>query len=164
MCLAVGAIYPYVSAESIRNAVSGFLGVRSRMELVCVKDGVSYYDSSIDSTPSRTLATLSAFNKDNTVVILGGYDKSLSYDALSEGLKGIKYAVICGSNSEKIYKAIKNSCNAVLEDSFTESVKIAYKIAERGDSVLLSPASASYDMFTSYKEKSEKYREIIRGL
>ena len=164
VCLAVGAIYPYVSAESIRNAVSGFLGVRSRMELVCVKDGVSYYDSSIDSTPSRTLATLSAFNKDNTVVILGGYDKSLSYDALSEGLKGIKYAVICGSNSEKIYKAIKNSCNAVLEDSFTESVKIAYKIAERGDSVLLSPASASYDMFTSYKEKSEKYREIIRGL
>ncbi len=164
ICLAVGASSAYVGRESIRSAVSGFYGVGCRMELVGVTDGVSYFDSSIDSTPSRTLATLSAFDKEKTVIILGGYDKNLSYDALKEGLKGIKCAVICGSNSEKIHKAIKNSCKTVLEDSFTESVKIAYRVAERGDSVLLSPASASYDKFTSYKEKSKKYREIIRGL
>ena len=164
VCLAVGAAYPYVSVDSIINTVKNFYGVSCRMELVDTKNGVLYYDSSIDSTPSRTLATLSAFDKSRAVVILGGYDKNLSYHALQEGLRGIKCAIICGANSEKIYSAVKNSCNTVLNDSFTESVKIAYRIAENGDSVILSPASASYDAFKNYREKSKKYREIIRGL
>ncbi len=164
VCLAVGAAYPYVRASSIGKAINGFYGVPCRMELVDIKDGVYYYDSSIDSTPSRTVATLSAFEKDKTVILLGGYDKNLSYDSLKESLRGIKCAVICGSNSEKIHKAIKDSCRSVLADSFDMSVKIAYRLAREGDSVVLSPASASYDAFSSYKEKSKKYREIIRGL
>ena len=164
VCLAAGAVYPYVGKESIRNAVAEFYGVPCRMELVGIINGVSYYDSSIDSTPSRTLATLSAFDKARCVIILGGYDKNLSYDALYEGLKGIKCAIICGANSEKLHKAIGNACKVVLRDSFTESVKLAYRTAENGDCVILTPASASYDMFSSYKEKSSKFKEIIRGL
>lgn len=164
VCLAIGAVYPYVKRESIEKGVSSFSGVAHRMEHIDTKRGVEYYDSSIDSTPSRTLATLSSFDKARTVVILGGYDKNLSYEILREGLKGIKCAIICGANSEKIYHAIEGMCNTVIRDSFTESVKIASRIAGQGDSVILSPASASYDMFKSYKEKSGKYKEIVRGL
>ena len=164
VCLAIGAVYGHVSAENIKNAVRDFYGVSHRMEKIASKDGIDFYDSSIDSTPSRTLATLSAFDKEKTIVILGGYDKNLSYDCLGDGMEKMKYAVICGANSEKIYGAIKNRCDCALCDSFTESVKIAYRMAEKGDSVVLSPASASYDAFENYKEKSKKYIEIVRGL
>jgi len=164
VCLAIGAAYSYVKPCSIREAVKEFSGVRCRMELIERKNGVSYYDSSIDSTPSRTVATMSSFDRERVVLLLGGYDKKLCYDSLKEGLRGVKCAIICGANSEKIYNAIRGSCKVILQDSFTESVKIAYRMAEAGDSVILSPASASYDMFTSYREKSKKYREIVRGL
>ena len=164
VCLAVGAVYGYVSLENIKKAVTEFYGVSHRMEKIYEKDGIVFYDSSIDSTPSRTLATLSAFHKEKTIVILGGYDKNLSYDCLGDGMENIKYAVICGANSEKIHSAIRGRCACALCDSFTESVKIAYRMAEKGDSVVLSPASASYDAFENYKEKSKKYVETVRGL
>ncbi len=164
VCLAIGAVYGYVSKENIKKAVRDFYGVSHRMEKIWEKNGITFYDSSIDSTPSRTLATLSAFDKEKTIIILGGYDKNLSYDCLGDGLENVKCAVICGANSEKIHSAIKNRCDCALCDSFTQSVKIAYRIASSGDSVILSPASASYDAFENYKEKSKKYIEIVRGL
>jgi len=164
VCLAVGATHSLVSRENICDAVGSFYGVKGRMEHICSLRGVDYYDSAIDSTPSRTLATLSAFDKAHTVIILGGYDKNLSYDELGNGLENIKCAVICGANSEKIAYVLKNRCKYVLCNSFTECVKIASRIAESGDSVLLSPASASFDMFENYKRKSDKYKEIVRGL
>ncbi|MBQ9743528.1 MAG: UDP-N-acetylmuramoyl-L-alanine--D-glutamate ligase [Clostridia bacterium] len=163
-CLAIGAVYPYVGIKRLEYGVSTFEGVSHRMELIAEKNGVKYYDSSIDSTPSRTIATLSSFDKPRTAVILGGYDKSLSYDSLRDGLKGIKCAVICGANSEKIFRALSGICDTVLCDSFTESVKIASGACKVGDSVVLSPASASYDMFKNYKEKANKFKEIVRGL
>lgn len=164
VCLAVGATIPFANKNAICDAVDNFYGVDGRMEHIHTLRGVKYYDSAIDSTPSRTLATLSAFNKERTVIILGGYDKNLSYDCLCEGLKNIKCAIICGANSEKIAHVLKNRCKFMLCDTFEDSIRTASKIAEWGDSVLLSPASASYDMFENYKKKSDKYKEIVRGL
>ena len=164
VCLAVGAAYGFSNKNEICEAIDGFYGVEGRMELIHTASGVKYYDSAIDSTPSRTLATLSAFNKAHTVIILGGYDKNLSYDGLYDGLENIKCAVICGANSKKIAHVLKNRCKFVLCDTFEDSVRTASRIAECGDSVLLSPASASYDMFENYKKKSDKYKEIVRGL
>ena len=164
VCLAVGAAYGFASKNEICEAIDGFYGVEGRMEHIHTASGVKYYDSAIDSTPSRTLATLSAFNKERTVIILGGYDKNLSYDCLGDGLENIKCAVICGANSTKIAHVLKNRCNFKLCDTFEESIKTASQIAKWGDSVLLSPASASYDMFENYKKKSDKYKEIVRGL
>lgn len=164
VCLAIGATHRIADKSIICDAIDSFYGVEGRMEHICTLNGVKYYDSAIDSTPSRTVATLSAFNKERTVIILGGYDKNLSYDVLGTALENIKCAVICGANSKKIAYVLKNRCKFVLCDTFSESVETASKIAEWGDSVLLSPASASYDMFENYKKKSDKYKEIVRGL
>ena len=164
VCIAIGATYNLTSADKIKDGIESFYGVDGRMEHIGSHRGVDYYDSAIDSTPSRTLATVSAFDKSRTVIILGGYDKNLSYEELGKGLTGIKHAVICGSNSEKIAYVLKNRCNFTLCDSFSESVKIASRVAKEGDNVLLSPASASYDMFENYKKKSDKFKEIVRGL
>ena len=164
VCMAVGAVYPTVGKDQIVSALSGFYGVPSRMELVATKNGISFYDSSIDSTPARTVATLSAFQRDKTIVLLGGYDKNLSYDALREGLSGIKCAVICGANSEKIYKSIEGVCKIQLCGDLNESIKTAYRMASCGDSIVLSPASASFDAFENYVKRSEKFKETVRGL
>ncbi len=164
VCMAAGAVHPYAKKEHIRAAVEKFRGVPSRMELVGVKSGIFFYDSSIDSTPARTVATLSAFPRDRTVVLLGGYDKNLSYDILRDGIRGIKCAVICGANSEKIYSSVKGVCEIRLCSDLNESIKTAYRMAKAGDSIVLSPASASFDAFENYKKRSEKFKETVRGL
>ena len=164
VCLAIGATHRIADKNMICDAIDSFYGVEGRMEHICTLNGVKYYDSAIDSTPSRTVATLNAFDKSRTVIILGGYDKNLSYDDLGTALENIKCAVICGANSTKIAHVLKNRCNFKLCDTFEESIKTASQIAKWGDSVLLSPASASYDMFENYKKKSDKYKEIVRGL
>ena len=164
VCMAVGAVYPKVSKEHIENALYEFCGVPSRMELVAVKNGIFFYDSSIDSTPARTVATLSAFQGDKTIVLLGGYDKNLTYDTLKKGLLGIKRALICGANSEKIYKSLEGVCKIQLCADLEESIKKAYEIASCGDNIVLSPASASFDAFQNYVKKSEKFKETVRGL
>lgn len=164
VCLAIGATYELTDRENIRRGVSEFHGVSGRMELIARVHGVEYYDSSIDSTPSRTSATLSAFDKRRCIVILGGYDKNLTYECLGDTMRGVKHAVICGANSAKIERAIRGRCAYTSVGSFTEAVLVSSHIAEEGDAVILSPASASYDMFDNYRQRSEKYKEIVRGL
>lgn len=161
---ALGALFGEVSTDAIESVATSFTGVSGRMELVKTLGGVSFYDSSIDSTPSRTISTLSAFYKAKTVLILGGYDKNLSYDCLSGALCGIKGAVLCGANRDKIYASVRGVCDIYVTDTLEDAVKQAFDIASDGDSVLLSPASASFDAFENYKERSEKFKEIIRKI
>ena len=151
--------------DDIREVLSSFEGVKSRMQLVGKVGGVSFFDSSIDSTPSRTAATVSAFDKPRTVIILGGYDKNLTYDILGEALCGIKAIVICGENREKIYESVFDVCdNITVTENFDEAVTQAFSKAKCGDSVLLSPASASFDMFENYRERSLRFCKIVSGL
>ena len=162
---AVGAVWKYVSASDIQDVLSSFEGVKSRMQFVGKSAGVSFFDSSIDSTPSRTSSTVSAFDKSKTVLIMGGYDKNLTYDILGRELFGIKAIVICGANREKIYRAVCGSCHDItVTESFDSAVREAFSKAEYGDSVLLSPASASFDMFENYKERSSRFCKTISEL
>ena len=162
---AVGAVFEYVQTDDIKDVLSSFEGVLSRMQFVGKAGGVSFFDSSIDSTPSRTAATVSAFDRARTVIILGGYDKNLTYDILGEALCGIKAIVICGENREKIYKAVFGMCNSItVTQSFDEAVTQAFSKAECGDSVLLSPASASFDMFENYRARSLRFCKIVSEL
>lgn len=160
----IGALYGIVPLDAIIEVATSFSGVENRMELVKTVRGVSFINSSIDSTPARTVATLGAFDKSKCVLILGGYDKNLSYEMLSSAFSGIKYAVLCGANAEKIYKSIKGSCRAHITTDFTLAVREAYSMCDAGDFVLLSPASASFDMFENYKERAKIFKEIVRGL
>ena len=162
---AVGAVFEYVTTSDIIEVLLSFEGVLSRMQFVGKVGGVSFFDSSIDSTPSRTAATVSAFDRARTVIILGGYDKNLTYDILGEALRGIKAIVICGENREKIYKAVFGICNSItVTQNFDEAVTQAFSKAECGDSVLLSPASASFDMFENYRERSLRFCKIVSEL
>ena len=162
---AAGAVWKYVSASDIQDVLSSFEGVKSRMQFVGKSAGVSFFDSSIDSTPSRTSSTVSAFDKSKTVLIMGGYDKNLTYDILGRELFGIKAIVICGANREKIYKAVCGSCyDIAVTESFDNAVRVAFSKAEYGDSVLLSPASASFDMFENYRERSLRFCKIVSEL
>lgn len=159
----IGALATLVDTEAICSVVRGFSGVDSRMKFIRTVGGVSFIDSSIDSTPSRTLATVSAFDKAKCVLILGGYDKNLSYECL-RALEGIRGAVIFGANAQKIHSAIADICRCERASTLDEATRVAYALARDGDFVILSPASASFDMFKDYKERSKKFNLAVRGI
>lgn len=160
---AVACVYQICKKESICDAVRNFGGVPCRMETVDLIDGVTYIDSSIDSTPTRTKNTLCALPLDKTVCIMGGYNKGLSYEILRDELKSLYCVILCGESSTEI-EGVYPFARIVKVNTLNEAVRIAHKIARSGDTVILSPASASFDMFKNYKEKSKKYKEAIRGL
>ncbi len=161
---ALGAIYEMADIDAIREVAYTFSGVESRMRIIDEVNGVSIIDSSIDSTPTRTASTISALDKSRCVVILGGYDKGLSYEVLSGALRGVKYAVICGENAEKIYNEIRGSCRAHITRGFECAVREAYDKCKSGDILLLSPASASFDMFENYRQRASEFARIVRGI
>ncbi len=161
----IGATYQYVNKSAILEVVSSFEGVSHRAELVETKNGIHFINSSIDSTPTRTKNTLSAYPREKTIVILGGYDKNLSYDILAESTRGVKAVILLGENREKIYKAIKNSVGKIIKvNTLCEATKASYKEADEGDYIILSPASASFDMFKNYKERAERFKDFIKEL
>lgn len=161
---ATATLWGRVCPEAIEYTLHNFSGVRGRMETIDKINGVSFVCSSIDSTPSRTIATLGAFDNSKCVLILGGYDKGVSYAPLREATKGLKCAVLCGANSEKIEKEIKNVTKIKFANTLKEAVRIANEIATEGDTVLLSPASASFDMFENYIDRENNFRQSVRGL
>jgi UDP-N-acetylmuramoylalanine--D-glutamate ligase len=144
-------------------AINSFRGVSGRLEFVKNVNDVSFFSSSIDTTPSRTISTLSAFDKKKTVVILGGYDKNLSYDILRDSLAPLKCAIILGENKNKIISALSKT-RYIAVNTLSEAVITAFKLCESGDYVVLSPASASFDMFESYLERDKEFKKIVNTL
>ena len=161
----------YVSNETVREVAASFGGVEHRLELVREKDGVKYYNSSIDSSPTRTAAAISALPK-APIIILGGSDKNIPFDGLAKDVcQRTKAAIVTGESAQKILAEIEK---CPLYDGrapivkhisdFDEAVKAAAEIAESGDIVLLSPACASFDRFKDFAERGDHFREIVRGL
>ncbi len=163
-----------VGCESVRTVARSFGGVEHRLEFVRELDGVKYYNSSIDSSPSRTAAALSALNGSKTVVICGGYDKHIPFEPLADAL--CEYAVgavIIGATANKIYEAIKacpdfsgEKLSIILESDFERSVYLARELARSisADTVLLSPACASFDAFRNFEERGKRFKETVMGL
>ena len=158
----IGACYPIVSKDKIVSIATTFKGVMHRCERVCTKNGITFIDSSIDSTPQRSISTLSVFPRSKTIAIMGGYDKNLSYHPLKATLKDIKMLIICGQNKEKLLGVAPK--NVTVVNTLKEATDLAYKSAKNGDFIVLSPASASFDMYKNYKEKSQDFRKIIGDL
>ncbi len=165
MLAAILATYDYASDTEIENAICSFNGVANRLELVREIDGIKFYNSSVDSTPSRTLATLSAFDKGRCVIILGGSDKNLSYDILGENLRDIKAALVLGESREKIVAALSPyNIKIIAVNNLNEAVRIGFGLCKSGDFLILSPACASFDMFSSYVERGSRFKEIVNNL
>jgi len=148
-----------------------FGGVEHRIELVRTLDGVRYYNDSIASSPSRTIAGLHSFSQ-KLILIAGGYDKHIPFDVLGpEVCAHVKTLVLCGATAEKIRRAVEAAPayrqgfpEIVEAKTLEEAVVMARRHAAAGDVVTLSPACAAFDQFKNFMVRGEKYKEIVTGL
>ena len=166
---AIGMTYPTVFKSDIQFVAKEFNGVEHRLEFVREINRVRYYNSSIDSTPSRTLATLDCFNNGSVVLICGGYDKCLSYTEFANNSnKKVNKYIIFGENKLKIADALKKAnvhgFKIVFSTDLKSAIFDAATAAMQGDNVLLSPASASFDMFRDFEERGNLFKNIIKSL
>jgi UDP-N-acetylmuramoylalanine--D-glutamate ligase len=150
------------SLEAAAAALANFRGVPHRLELVAEHGGVRYVNDSIATAPQRTLAALEAV-AGPLVMILGGYDKHLDYRELGRAVAGRAHTVVLvGQVAEKIAAALHAGPQVVRAATFEEAVGEAVRRARPGDTVLLSPAAASYDMFRNFEERGERFRALVR--
>ena len=167
---AFSAVHGLVSPEICRKVAMEFSGVEHRIELVRRLNGVSYYNDSFASSPSRTIAGLRSF-KQKVILIAGGKDKGVPFDILgNEIIEHVKTLVVTGFTAEKIRDAVLNTPDyngqpeIIHEDDFKDAVIAASKQADDGDIVLLSPACTSFDHFKNFAERGNYFKEIIRSL
>lgn len=168
---AIANTYGIVSKDIYRETAAAFRGVEHRLELVRELDGVRYYNSSIDSSPTRTAAALSAL-PEKPVVICGGYDKHIPFEPLAEALCARAAAVVLtGATAAKIEQALRECPRFAPErlplrrvDDFREAVSAARDMASPGGIVLLSPACASFDRFRNFAERGRTFKDIVNGL
>ena len=160
-----------VEIETMNKVAESFAGVEHRCELVRAIDGVKYYNDSIASSPTRTLAGLFAFEK-KVILIAGGYDKHIPFEPLAEeGYPFIKELILLGDTKYLIKEsfdklALNKNTNIpiTIVDSLEEAVNKAKEIAKDGDIVTLSPACASFDMFPNFAVRGNRFKEIVNSL
>lgn len=172
-CTAIAAVKDLVPPECIVKVLTTFKGVEHREEFVRTINGARWYNDSIGSSPTRTIAGLLSF-KNKVILIAGGYDKHLDYTDLGRYIVDhVKALILLGQTKEKIKVAtcaeLANRENKIdlpiIEcDTLEEAVKSAYNIAKEGDTVFFSPASASFDMFKNFEERGNKYKELVEKL
>ena len=165
---AIAAVEGLVSDDTIRHVAKNFGGVEHRIELVRVKDGVRFYNDSIASSPSRTIAGLRSF-QEKVILIAGGYDKHIPYDVLGpEVCDHVKKLFLCGATAPLIRTAVENCPQEQPEiydcGDFESAVRAAAAAAGEGDVVLMSPASASFDQFKNFMVRGEFFKKIVKEL
>ena len=165
---AIAAVEGLVSDETVRQVARTFGGVEHRIELVRIKDGVRFYNDSIASSPSRTIAGLRSFDQ-KVILIAGGYDKHIPYDVLGpEICAHVKKLFLCGATAPQIRSAVENCGEKQPEmtdcGKFENAVRAAAAAAESGDVVLMSPASASFDEFKNFMVRGDFFKKIIMEL
>lgn len=169
---AISAVFELVSTETIKQVASKFNGVEHRLEFVRTINGVNFYNDSIASSPTRVIkGTLSLFD-DKIILIAGGYDKKIPFDELAEKInEKVTSLILLGKASEKIKNAVmssknynKNKLKIIETDSMGNAVNFAKKIAQTGDTVVLSPACASFDMYKNFEERGNHFKSIVKNL
>jgi UDP-N-acetylmuramoylalanine--D-glutamate ligase len=175
---AIALTYGKVSAECYREVAESFFGVEHRLEFVRRLEGIDYYNSSIDSSPTRTAAALSALGDRDIIIICGGYDKKIPYEPLAEHLfRRAKAVVLTGATAGKISDAMDKYAEEhkslampkrVHESDFRAAVeqgrRLALEIGKNNPCVLLSPASASFDSFKNFAERGNYFKDIVNQL
>ncbi|MBC5753773.1 UDP-N-acetylmuramoyl-L-alanine--D-glutamate ligase [Roseburia sp. BX0805] len=155
-----------VPLEKIKEVLVRFQAVEHRIEYVTEKRGVKFYNDSKGTNPDAAIQGIRAMNRP-TLLIGGGYDKQSEYDEWIQAFDGkVKKLVLIGATKEKIAAAAKKCgfFDIVFTDSLEEAIQICYDNAKDGDAVLLSPACASWDMFKSYEQRGDIFKEIVRNL
>jgi UDP-N-acetylmuramoylalanine--D-glutamate ligase len=170
MAASYAATLIHADVESIKNAITGFAGLEHRLEYVDTINEVQYYNDSKATTPEAAIAGIKAFNN-STILIAGGYDKQVSlHQFAQECVKNTKRVILIGETAKTIQKFIQDIKGEKIKPEVTvaasleESVKTASEVATPGDIVLLSPACASFGMFTNYEERGKKFKSLVSQL
>ena len=169
---AIALTYGYADKSAYEKVAREFVGVEHRLELVRTLGGVDFYNGSIDSSPTRTMAALSALHGRDIVIICGGYDKNLDYSPLAPALcESARAVVLTGATAPKIkaaltaYSGFDPEKLALIEaKSFEDAVSRAAALGKKGGCVLLSPASASFDRFKNFAERGRYFKELVEKL
>lgn len=155
-----------VPVEIIRKTICEFAGVAHRIEFVCEKNGVAYYNDSKGTNPDAAIKGIQAMNR-TTLLIGGGYDKDSEFEEWIEAFDGkVRYLVLLGQTKEKIAEAARRVGfdQIIMVETLEEAVQTCARLAEEGDAVLLSPACASWGMFKNYEERGDKFKEFVNAL
>ena len=166
---AIAAVDGLVPDEIIRDFAREFGGVEHRIELIRTRKGVRWYNDSIASSPSRTIAGLNSF-KEKVILIAGGKDKGISYDDLGPVVNDhVKLLLLCGATAGVIRKSVEqadnyNGLEIIDVKDYHEAVSVADSRAAEGDVVILSPASTSFDRFANFMERGRVFKDIVNQL
>ena len=168
---AISAVDGEVDPEKIVEVARTFGGVEHRIERVRELDGVTWYNDSIASSPSRTIAGLNSFNQ-KIIVIAGGYDKKIPYEPLAPKIiEKVKALILMGATGPKIEAAVRGcegfeASGLIIEhaEDMEEAVAIARRLAKPGDVVSLSPASASFDKYPNFEVRGRHFKSIVNDL
>ena len=166
---AICAVQQLVPDDVIRTFARTFGGVEHRIELVRERNGVRWYNDSIASSPSRTIAGLRSF-PETVLLIAGGKDKGISYDSLGPAVNDrVKLLILCGATAGVIRRAVERAENyqglEIVETAeYRDAVALADRRSGPGDVVILSPASTSFDRFRNFEERGRAFKELVREL
>lgn len=166
---AICAVQQLVPDDVIRTFARTFGGVEHRIELVRERNGVRWYNDSIASSPSRTIAGLRSF-PEKVLLIAGGKDKGISYDSLGPVVNDhVKLLILCGATAGVIRQAVEQAENyqgleIVEATEYRDAVALADRRSGPGDVVILSPASTSFDRFRNFEERGRTFKELVREL
>lgn len=168
---AIAATWGYISPENIEYVAKTFSGVAHRIEFVRERNGVRWYNDSIATTPTRTIAGLRAFDRP-VIVIAGGYDKKIPFAPLApELVHRAKLVILLGDTAGAIREAVlacpeyrQASPRLMMVQTLEQAVHAAKENAGEGDVVTLSPACASFDMFKDYKTRGERFKQLVNEL
>ncbi len=168
---ALAATETLVDLDTAVKAIKKFKPVEHRIEFIREINGVKWYNDSASSSPTRTISGINAFNE-NIVLIAGGYDKKLDYTPLAKPvIDKVTTLILIGQTAEKIYDAVKlesekehKHIDIYMCDSLEQTIDIAQKHAKRGEVVLFSPASASFDMFKDFADRGRKFKNLVNNI
>lgn len=171
ICAAIAATKSLVDIQTQLEAIQEFNGVAHRIELVRKIDEVKWYNDSIATSPTRTIAGLNSFEEE-IILIAGGYDKHLDYEPIAKPiLEKVTGLILIGQTATKIAEVVKEEAkkqekhiDIYMCDKFDQTILTAKRIAKSGQVVLFSPASASFDLFKNFEERGNKFKELVNLL
>ena len=168
ICTALALTKDLVSTDNAIKTIKEFSGVKHRLELVRILNGVEWYNDSASTSPTRGISAINSFNKE-IILIAGGADKNLDYTPIGKPIvEKVKSLILIGQTANKIYDAVKKESekqNKTIDihmcETFKQSLELAKRIAKPGQIVLFSPASTSFDMFKDMYDRGDQFRKLV---
>ena len=165
MAAGISACIADINKNTIRESLSDFQGVEHRLEYVATVRNVSFINDSKATNVNSCWYALQCM-KTPVVLILGGIDKGNEYEEIEDLVKSKVRAIVClGTDNTKVHQFFDGKVSMIVDSaSMKEAVEKSFRLAERGDTVLLSPCCASFDLFNDYEDRGSQFKDQVRNL